>query len=213
MDTSLESAEGRDSSNESMETANTSIAPELADEEDTLPSLSDILAITSTTKARECYEATIPCSRQHSNAFWTTCNKKEKLIGYKASMAMYIVTKRIIVPREFQLKATMAVCTGKDALIDAGTGSGKTFCMVLPALLNPKDQTIVITPLRKLQDMQVLEFQKYGLSTLAINEDTPNDKSLWKVCELCLRLVYACYSLDALSGYRRRCLFSACCSS
>ncbi|TEB06369.1 hypothetical protein FA13DRAFT_1722941, partial [Coprinellus micaceus] len=32
----------------------------------------------------------------------------------------------------------------------------------------------------KLQDMQVKEFSKYGLSTLGINEDTPNDKELWE---------------------------------
>ena len=38
-------------------------------------------------------------------------------------------------PRLFQLEATLAILSGRDSLINAGTGSGKTLCVVLPALL------------------------------------------------------------------------------
>ncbi|TEB38019.1 hypothetical protein FA13DRAFT_1785865 [Coprinellus micaceus] len=52
--------------------------------------------------------------------------------------------------------------------------------MIITILLHPNDVALVVTPLKKLQDMQVKEFSKYGLSTLGINEDTPNDKELWE---------------------------------
>jgi superfamily II DNA helicase RecQ len=78
----------------------------------------------------------------------------------------------------------MALCLGINALIDVGTGYDKTFCMILPALLFPSMITLVVSPLKKLQQMQVLEFKKYSLSALAINEDTGHEKLLWKVCSL-----------------------------
>ena len=38
-----------------------------------------------------------------------------------------------------------------------------------------------IFSLERLQAVQVLEFECYGIKTLVINEDTPNDPDLWKV--------------------------------
>ena len=38
-----------------------------------------------------------------------------------------------------------------------------------------------ISSLEWLQAVQVLEFECYGIKTLVINEDTPNDPDLWKV--------------------------------
>jgi hypothetical protein len=50
----------------------------------------------------------------------------EELAGKKASLAIFVASEtRRIVPREFQLRATMALCSGKDALIDVGSGYGK----------------------------------------------------------------------------------------
>ncbi len=54
--------------------------------------------------------------------------------------------------------------------------------MILPSLLDsPGTISIVISPLKRLQIVQVLKFERYGLRTVAINEDTPNDPELWKV--------------------------------
>ena len=70
----------------------------------------------------------------------------------------------------------------QDCLVDVGTGYGKTLCMILPSLLDsPRTISIVISPLKRLQAVQVHEFERYGISTVAINEDTPNDPELWKV--------------------------------
>jgi len=38
-----------------------------------------------------------------------------------------------------------------------------------------------MSPLKRLQAVQVLEFERYGIKTVAINQDTPNDPELWKV--------------------------------
>jgi len=71
--------------------------------------------------------------------------------------------------------------SGKDSLIDVGTGYGKTLCMIIPCLLDPQSLAVIFSPLKRLQAVQVLEFERYGIKTLAINEDTPNDPDLWKV--------------------------------
>ncbi|KAH9961658.1 hypothetical protein BGW80DRAFT_1125400, partial [Lactifluus volemus] len=70
--------------------------------------------------------------------------------------------------------------SGQDTLIDAGTGSGKTLCMILPALLDPTAVSLVISPLKRLQVLQVAEFQSYGLTAACVNEDTPNSSEFWK---------------------------------
>ena len=66
-----------------------------------------------------------------------------------------MVTNGKKIPREFQLEAVLALLSGRDSLIDAGTGSGKTLCMVLPALLDPKAVSLVVSPLKRLQILQV----------------------------------------------------------
>lgn len=38
-----------------------------------------------------------------------------------------------------------------------------------------------ITIIHDLRCLQVAEFEKYGIKTVAINEDTPNDPGLWEV--------------------------------
>ena len=66
-------------------------------------------------------------------------------------------------------------------MVDVGTGYGKTLCMIIPCLLDsPSSISIVISPLKRLQAVQVLEFEGYGITTVtvAINEDTPNDSEL-----------------------------------
>ena len=77
-----------------------------------------------------------------------------------------------LVPWEFQLEATIAIMSGRDSLIDVSTGYGKTLCMIIPCLLNPESLAVILSPLKQLQAVQVLEFEHYGIKTLAINEDT-----------------------------------------
>ncbi|KAF6759189.1 II DNA helicase [Ephemerocybe angulata] len=152
----------------------------MSDIDEELPDLDSILAISDLIDAQDLYKAIIPKEKALASSFWDTYTQPQQLIGLKACLAIYVTSDRRIFPREFQLKATMGLCAGKNVLIDVGTGYGKTFCMILPALLHPRRITIVISPLKKLQEMQVLEFRARGASALAINEDTPNTKELWK---------------------------------
>ncbi|CAK9110893.1 unnamed protein product [Durusdinium trenchii] len=55
--------------------------------------------------------------------------------------------------RAFQAEAIAAWTEGRDALISMGTGSGKSLCFQLPALLKPS--TLVISPLISLMQDQV----------------------------------------------------------
>ena len=71
--------------------------------------------------------------------------------------------------------------TGKDSLTDVGTGFSKTFCMIIPCLLVPESLAVIYSPLKRLLAVQVLEFERHGIKTVAINEDTPSDPALWKV--------------------------------
>ena len=53
--------------------------------------------------------------------------------------------------------------------------------MILPCLTNPNSMAVVISPLKRLQAVQVLVFARYQIKTIVINEDIPNDSELWKV--------------------------------
>ena len=123
----------------------------------------------------------IPNDRAPPASFWAPYNDDERNIGLRACLLVWTVTDTKLVPREFQLEATIAIMSGRDSLIDVGTGYGKTLCMIIPCLLDPESLAVIFSPLKRLQAVQVLEFERYGIKTLAVNEDTPNDPDLWKV--------------------------------
>jgi ATP-dependent helicase YprA (DUF1998 family) len=87
--------------------------------------------------------------------FMATLSTPQREIVYKCYLLLYAVTNGKKLPRQFQLEATLALLAGKDSLIHAATGSGKTLCMVLPALLEPTAVSLVISPLKRLQALQV----------------------------------------------------------
>jgi Rad3-related DNA helicase len=123
----------------------------------------------------------IPTDRAPSLSFWSAYNREQVSVGQRSCLLLWVASKFSTVLREFQIQSTIALTSGKDVLIDAGTGYGKTFCMILPCLLCPETITVIISPLKRLQAVQVLEFERYGIKTAAINQDTPNDPILWKV--------------------------------
>ncbi|KAF9039932.1 P-loop containing nucleoside triphosphate hydrolase protein [Panaeolus papilionaceus] len=82
-----------------------------------------------------------------------------------------------------QLRAILADRLGRDSLIVAGTGSGKTLPTAVNILLDhPLKRTITITisPLKRLQSGQAEGFNSMGINTVVINEDTPPDEQWWK---------------------------------
>ena len=86
--------------------------------------------------------------------------------------------------REMQLCSIVADQQVQDSLVLAGTGSGKTLPIAICTLLdNPakKKVTIVVSPLKRLQKIQVAAFKQFGIHAVAINEDTPQESTWWLV--------------------------------
>jgi ATP-dependent helicase YprA (DUF1998 family) len=76
-------------------------------------------------------------------------------ICLRACLLLFSVTRAKIVPRQYQLEATLETVHGQDSVVVAGTGQGKTMCTVLPLLLDPVGVSVSVSPLKRLQLMQV----------------------------------------------------------
>jgi len=109
-----------------------------------LPELQDIRNL-SPEVLPHLYSAMIPEGRRSvSEAFWEEYHEKEKTIGYRACLLLWALTKSAKFPREFQIRATIAMLTNRDSLLDVGTNAGKTLCIVLPCLVSP--ETVAVFP-------------------------------------------------------------------
>ncbi|KAK7035127.1 P-loop containing nucleoside triphosphate hydrolase protein [Favolaschia claudopus] len=101
-------------------------------------------------------------------------------MALRACFLVFTVTRGRFTPKELQLDAGISAMNGKETFVIARTGWGKTLCIAIPLLLCPDKITVTITPLKRLQAMQVSDFlNKFCIRTVAINEDTPDDKDLW----------------------------------
>lgn len=78
-------------------------------------------------------------------------------LSLRACLAVYTITLGKFLPRVFQLQATLETMRGRDSIVIAGTGSGKTMCIVIPLLLEPNCISVTISPLKRLQMMQVCQ--------------------------------------------------------
>ena len=87
--------------------------------------------------------------------FIAKLNTSEWDTVYKCCLLLSTATNGKKIPHIFQLLAVLDLLAHKDCLIDTGTGSGKTLCMVLPALLDPTAVALVVSPLKRLQVLQV----------------------------------------------------------
>lgn len=118
-------------------------------------------------------------------SFLDTLDEDDKAICYRAALICYSVTGSAQVPREMQLRVVLANQNGRDCLVSAGTGSGKTLPIALNALLDDPDKslmTLTLSPLKRLQMTQESDFNtRYGIPTVVINEDTPRDDAWWSV--------------------------------
>ncbi|KAF6746517.1 P-loop containing nucleoside triphosphate hydrolase protein, partial [Ephemerocybe angulata] len=75
-------------------------------------------------------------------------------------------------PYEWQMDVTEALVLGLDCLCIAGTGAGKTMPFMMPLLLDESKRVLVISPLKILQAEQARRFEKMGIVSTAVNEDT-----------------------------------------
>ena len=79
----------------------------------------------------------------------------ESVTVLRACLLVYTVTRGHIVPRDLQLEAALASISGRDSVVIVGIGWGKTLCMVILLLLRPNAISVTISPLKRLQIMQV----------------------------------------------------------
>jgi hypothetical protein len=80
-------------------------------------------------------------------------------IALKLCLLCWIVSNKVltipICPNKFQLKASIAAVKKCNCIIDVDTGYGKTLDTILPHLLLPLSISIVVSPLKRLQVLQV----------------------------------------------------------
>jgi hypothetical protein len=127
-------------------------------------------------------QTVIPRDRLPSDAFWNSLDRSQHADALRACLLVYTSSLGNIIPRDFQLQAVIASLSGRDGLVTAATGSGKTLIMIMLLMLRPSDTSILIVPLKRLQDSHISAFTSYGIPSVVINEDTPDDPALWKVC-------------------------------
>ncbi|HEX4678222.1 MAG TPA: RecQ family ATP-dependent DNA helicase [Gaiellaceae bacterium] len=77
--------------------------------------------------------------------------------------------------REGQLEAVLAALRGEDVLVVRPTGSGKTLCFQLPAVMRD-GSTFVLSPLKALMKDQVAELQARKIPGTFINSDLGHDE-------------------------------------
>ena len=118
-------------------------------------------------------------------AYLNSLSADDMTVCLRAIMICLVMSKMTMVPREMQLRVVLADVHAKDALVAAGTGSGKTLPIALCILLDDPTAnylSITISPLKRLQVTQESDFNnRFGIPTVTINEDTPRDNEWWNV--------------------------------
>lgn len=71
--------------------------------------------------------------------------------------------------RSFQLDASVSVALGKDTILIAPTGSGKTLVLAMPLLFHRNKTSLVISPLHALETDQVKKMNDMGIPSLLID--------------------------------------------
>jgi hypothetical protein len=97
----------------------------------------------------------IPSSQMPPLEFLHALSEVERTDVFRACLLVFKLSRGAVVPRVFQLQAALASLAGQDSVIVAGTGSGKTLCIIIPLLLRPAVIGITVSPLKRLQITQV----------------------------------------------------------
>ena len=110
-------------------------------------------------------------------------------------LLVFSVTDGWVFPRQFQFEAGLAAYQGKNSIVVAGTGSGKTLSMAIPLLMNPEAVGIIVSLLKRLQSTQARELERFQIKPLVINQDIKLSQTEIKVscarfCPHCLPSVY-----------------------
>lgn len=115
-----------------------------------------------------------------------TSGQPKKLDEKAIRDAMQVETKKRLLknlhePHDFQLDAATSLVLGKDTVLIAPTGCGKTLVMAMPLLYFPGKLSLIISPLQALQTGQAKAMNDLGVPSLVIDTVAlPPEK--FKVC-------------------------------
>jgi len=73
-------------------------------------------------------------------SFWDSYNEDKKILRLRLCLLLWIASGLKFMPREFQLKATIALLSGQDVLVDVGTP-----CLLYPATIDGDISVEVLT--------------------------------------------------------------------
>ncbi|KAF4360895.1 hypothetical protein G4B88_016055, partial [Cannabis sativa] len=93
--------------------------------------------------------------------------------------------------KKFQKEALAAWLANEDCLVLAATGSGKSLCFQIPALLTGK-VVVVISPLISLMHDQCLKLAKHGISACFLGSGQPDSSVETKAMRGVYSIVYIC---------------------
>ncbi|GAB2287320.1 hypothetical protein Dimus_039820 [Dionaea muscipula] len=93
--------------------------------------------------------------------------------------------------KSFQKEALSAWLDHQDCLVLAATGSGKSLCFQIPALLTGK-VVVVISPLISLMHDQCLKLSKHGVSACFLGSGQPDSSVERKAMEGMYQIIYVC---------------------
>ncbi|ESW16938.1 hypothetical protein PHAVU_007G196600 [Phaseolus vulgaris] len=93
--------------------------------------------------------------------------------------------------KSFQKEAISAWVAHKDCLVLAATGSGKSLCFQIPALLSGK-VVVVISPLISLMHDQCLKLTRHGISACFLGSGQPDNTVEQKAMRGLYSIVYIC---------------------
>jgi ATP-dependent helicase YprA (DUF1998 family) len=92
----------------------------------------------------------IPVNLAPSVRFLDSLVPDERSKALKAALIIYVLSGNTMVPREFQLQASLAEMAGFDTSVMSGTGTGKTLIMAISHILDPGRVSFIISPLKRL---------------------------------------------------------------
>ncbi|KAA3472653.1 ATP-dependent DNA helicase Q-like SIM [Gossypium australe] len=93
--------------------------------------------------------------------------------------------------KSFQKEALAALLAHQDCLVLAATGSGKSLCFQIPALLTGK-VVVVVSPLISLMHDQCLKLSKHGVSACFLGSGQPDSSVEQKAMRGMYSIIYVC---------------------
>ncbi|RYZ60581.1 MAG: ATP-dependent DNA helicase RecQ [Proteobacteria bacterium] len=105
---------------------------------------------------------------------------------------------------EFQKQAILAVGRGRDSFLVVPTGSGKSFCYIVPSLFLP-GMVLVVSPLIALMRDQQSQLEKLKIPSLSFDSHmSPDEKksAIKKIANGEIKVLYVSPERLALNGFR-----------